>query len=182
MFEHRTWLPVPFALTLMAISVFRPPAGRTALSVTGAMLLLAGETIRLWAVRYIGVISRTRTDRLGPLVTTGPFAVLRNPLYLGNLLIWSGLAFWAGAPRMMMVVWLLFGLLYFFIVRWEVRLLEARHGETYGGYARRVRAWLPRVPPAAELLAAAPFGWRDALFSERGTLIAIVAMALLLSI
>ena len=54
--------------------------------------LAAGELLRLWAVHHIGVISRTRSDRLGPLVSTGPFALVRNPLYLGNIALWVGFA------------------------------------------------------------------------------------------
>ena len=58
----------------------------------GVALTAAGELIRLWGVRHIGAVSRTRSDRLGPLVDTGPFAVIRNPLYVGNILIWAGFA------------------------------------------------------------------------------------------
>ncbi len=56
----------------------------------------AGELLRLWAVRHIGVISRTRSDRLGPLISTGPFGWVRNPLYIGNLALWSGFTVSAG--------------------------------------------------------------------------------------
>jgi hypothetical protein len=44
-----------------------------------------------------------------------------------------------------------------------------------------VRGWVPRVPPGSELLAPPPFSWRETFFSERGTIIAIVVMAVLLS-
>ena len=64
----------------------------------GLTLVAVGESIRLWAVRHIGVISRTRSDRLGPLVANGPFRYLRNPLYLGNILLWLGFALSARLP------------------------------------------------------------------------------------
>lgn len=179
LFQRRTWLPLPFALALVALA--RPPAGRLLLA-AGITLVIAGEAIRLWAVRHIGVISRTRADRLGPLVTTGPFSIVRNPLYVGNLLLWSGMACWAGAPWMVAAAWLLFGPLYFFITRWEEQQLESRHGETFRAYARRVGAWTPRVPPADELRVSPPFSWRETVFSERGTLVAILVMGALLSL
>jgi protein-S-isoprenylcysteine O-methyltransferase Ste14 len=181
LFQRRTWLPLPLALALVALGATRPVSERLVVTAVGPALVVAGEAIRLWAVRHIGVISRTRADRLGPLVTTGPFAVLRNPLYVGNLLLWAGMACWAGVPWMAAVAWFFFGLIYSFIVRWESHLLEARHGGAYRAYASRVRAWRPRVPTAAELLAPAPVSWRDTLFSERGTLIAIAVMAALLT-
>jgi protein-S-isoprenylcysteine O-methyltransferase Ste14 len=181
MFRRRTWLPLPFALALVAVAMSGVTPNRAALSVA-PLILLAGEGIRLWAVRHIGVISRTRADRLGPLITTGPFAVVRNPLYVGNLLLWAGMACWVGAPWMALVAWALFGPLYFFITRWEETLLEERHGDAYRDYAGRVGGWLPRLPPVAALLTPPSFSWRETFFSERGTIIAIVVMALLLSL
>jgi protein-S-isoprenylcysteine O-methyltransferase Ste14 len=181
MFARRTWLPLPFAIALLVVAYFRAPSGRLVVW-AGPVLVFVGEGIRLWAVRHIGVISRTRADRLGPLVTTGPFSVVRNPLYVGNLFLWSGMACWTGAPWMVAAVWLLFGPLYFFITQWEAQQLELRHGDEFRAYARRVRAWLPRVPPAAELLASPPFSWRETFFSERGTIMAIALMSVLLSV
>jgi protein-S-isoprenylcysteine O-methyltransferase Ste14 len=142
---------------------------------------VAGEALRIWAVRHIGVISRTRADRSGPLVVSGPFAIVRNPLYVGNLLIWSGMACWAGARWALPVCWLIFVPYYVLISRWEEQLLTTRLGEPYRAYKRRVNAWLPRVPDSAEVFARASYSWRDTLFSERGTLVAIVVMATLLT-
>src|SRR3954470_18793655 len=81
LFRHRTSIPVPFALALLFLRVGEAPFSWTLVS-AGAVLTLAGEAVRLWAVHHIGTISRTRSDRLGPLVTTGPFGLMRNPLYL----------------------------------------------------------------------------------------------------
>ena len=136
--------------------------------------------IRLWAVRHIGVISRTRSDRLGPLVSTGPFAIVRNPLYLGNVAVWVGFALSARLAWMAPMFVVVLGLEYHAIVRWEERLLEERQGDEYRAYAARVSRWMPSFQaPAAD----APHGsvsWRDTLFSERGTLIAIAIGYLLL--
>ena len=132
-------------------------------------------------MRHIGVISRTRADRSGPLVVTGPFAIVRNPLYVGNLLIWSGMACWAGALWAVPLCWLIFVPYYVLISLWEEQLLETRLGEPYRAYQRRVHAWLPRVPTSADVFAPASHTWRDTLFSERGTLVAIVVMAAVLS-
>ncbi len=147
----------------------------------GPILTVAGEALRIWAVRHIGVISRTRADRSGPLVVTGPFAIVRNPLYVGNLLIWTGMACWAGAVWALPVCWLFFFPYYVLIGRWEEHLLETRLGAPYRAYQRRVNAWLPRVPVFADVFAPASHSWRETFFSERGTLIAIVVMAIALS-
>src|SRR5437899_8797405 len=78
LFRHRTSIPLPLALTLLLLPR-QELAHPRVVDAAGIALVTAGELIRLWAVRHIGVISRTRSDRLGPLVATGPFAVMRNP-------------------------------------------------------------------------------------------------------
>jgi hypothetical protein len=160
--------------------------------VPGVVLTGLGEALRLWAVRHIGVISRTRSTRLGPLVATGPFALLRNPLYVGNVLIWMGFTLTAGFAWLAPIVAVLLFAEYHAIVRWEETLLEARHGDAYRAYAARVPRWIPTSNRGErgqrreqDLSASSPssavaFSWADTLFSERGTLVAIAAGYLLL--
>jgi protein-S-isoprenylcysteine O-methyltransferase Ste14 len=145
-------------------------------------LVVSGELLRLWAVRHIGVVSRTRSDRLGPLVATGPFARLRNPLYLGNIALWVGFSASAGLVWLIAPIVLLLAFEYHAIVRWEERLLEGRLGEAYREYAARVPRWIPLASPVSlnPRVSSPKFSWRQTLFSERGTLMAIVAGYLLL--
>jgi len=177
LFRHRTVVPLPVALALLLVR-----AGEAAFSWTlvgaGVVLTLAGETLRLWAVHHIGAISRTRSGRLGPLVDSGPFAVTRNPLYVGNLMIWVGFALTARLVWLAPVVLALLAVEYHAIVVWEEQLLESRFGPAYQAYAARVPRWLPRAggpgqAGAAGKAGAERFSWRETLFSERGTLIAI---------
>ena len=141
--------------------------------------MAVGEVLRLQAVRHIGAVSRTRTDRLGPLVASGPFRWVRNPLYIGNIALWIGLTLTAGLPWLAAPVALLLALEYHAIVRWEEQLLAARLGEPYRRYVEMVPRWMPRQPSTAATTDA-PFTWRATLFSERGTLIAIGVAFLLL--
>jgi protein-S-isoprenylcysteine O-methyltransferase Ste14 len=155
----------------------------------GVAIVTLGEAVRLWGVRHIGAISRTRSDRLGPLVATGPFAFVRNPLYLGNIALWVGFALTARLAWMVPIVVVMLGFEYHAIVRWEEALLESRRGEEYRAYTARVPRWVPtttrrdrggqsdRVFSASS---AVRFSWRETFFSERGTLIAIAAGFLLL--
>jgi protein-S-isoprenylcysteine O-methyltransferase Ste14 len=148
----------------------------------GVALTFLGELLRLWAVHHIGVISRTRSDRLGPLVAAGPFAFVRNPLYLGNIALWAGFALAAQLVWLAPVIVALLGLEYHAIVRWEERLLEARLGDGYREYAARVPRWVPTFNRGSETIVSGmtPFSISETLFSERGTLLAIaVGFALL---
>jgi len=192
LFKHRTWLPLPLAAAILLIpsSGSASPAWFTA----GLALVAGGELLRIWGVGHIGVISRTRSDRLGPLIATGPFAYTRNPLYIGNIALWVGFALSAQLPWLAPLVAVVLAFEYHAIVRWEETLLESRLGAAYRDYAARVPRWLPFVystfaptrrhegtkPRTASDGTRAAFTWRETLFSERGTLIAIAAAYLLL--
>src|SRR6185436_17450626 len=125
LFRQRTWLPLPIVAALLLIPATAPSL---VVAAAGVATVAAGEALRLWSVRNIGVISRTRSDRLGPLVRTGPFGVVRNPLYIGNLLLWVGFAISAGLSWLVPVIVLVLGAEYHAIVRWEETHLETRLG------------------------------------------------------
>lgn len=179
LFRRRTAIPVPLALALLLLPAdSSAPVWQVPL---GAAIIAAAEALRLWAVRHIGVISRTRSERLGPLVSSGPFAFVRNPLYLANIALWIGFTVTARLVWLTPVILAVLWLEYHAIVRWEEELLNARRGEEYRAYAARVRRWLPVVSRQSPVASRqSTFSWRDTLFSERGTLIAIVVGYLLL--
>src|SRR5262249_11670887 len=181
-FRRRTWLPLPLVAALLLIP---PPidAPGASLWIIGALIVASGEAIRLWAVHHIGAISRTRSDRLGPLVSSGPFAFVRNPLYVGNILLWTGFAISAQLVWFAPIAIVLLALEYHAIVRWEEGLPAEGIGEPYVQYVAKVPRWLPSLssrPAPSASSAATAFSWRETLFSERGTMIAIgVGFALL---
>ena len=113
------------------------------------------------------------------LVASGPFALVRNPLYVGNIVLWSGFAIVARLVWMAPVIVALLGAEYYAIVRWEERLLETRLGDAYRAYAARVPRWLPTFTTSSDHFEGT-CSWRETLFSERGTLIAIAGGYLLL--
>jgi protein-S-isoprenylcysteine O-methyltransferase Ste14 len=173
LFRRRTWLPLPLALAILLVPGVTTAPGRIW---SGLAIVAAGEALRLWAVRHIGVVSRTRIDRSGPLVASGPFAHVRNPLYLGNIALWLGFATVAGSPwPMLPAIALFLGVEYHAIVRWEETLLDARLGQSYRDYRSRVPRWLPTPSPGSFDRPGQGFSWRETLFSERGTLVAIAA-------
>jgi protein-S-isoprenylcysteine O-methyltransferase Ste14 len=174
LFARRTLLPLPIVAALLLLPA--QPSASAALRWLGVVVVAGAELLRLRAVRQIGVISRTRSDRLGALVDGGPFAFVRNPLYIGNIALWAGFTLTAGLSGLVPVVVAALALAYHAIVRWEEDLLETRLGDAYRRYARAVPRWLPRVGRAPHRTGGGPpFPWRDTFFSERGTLLAIAA-------
>jgi protein-S-isoprenylcysteine O-methyltransferase Ste14 len=194
LFRHRTALPLPVAIAILTLRIGEAPPS-AGLVATGIFVTILGEVIRLWGVHHIGAISRTRSDRLGPLVASGPFARLRNPLYIGNIALWAGFALTARLVWLAPVIIVLLGLEYHAIVRWEEGLLESRLGDAYRAYAACVPRWMPRwnrgergerralennLSANSASSAVKPYSLRATLFSERGTLLAIAAGYLLL--
>ena len=106
-FKYRSYTPIPLVLVLLYFSNPFQPA-----IYFGIGLLAVGESIRIWAVRYAG--GRTRTRKVGApkLVTSGPFAYVRNPLYLGNMLMYLGIVLIAGGTIYVVAVFINFTFLY----------------------------------------------------------------------
>lgn len=165
LFRNRGWLPVPLLLAMLSM--------KPRFWLPGAMVLGTGEFLRLWAVGHIGRKSRTRGEDVGDLASTGPYARLRNPLYLGNLLIFTGLGIilWPWA----LVVLPLMGLYYDRIVAWEEENLRRHLGQPYQDYLLRVPRW------GWGKTQAVPGSWNgaEALRSERSTLLALFVVLLL---
>jgi protein-S-isoprenylcysteine O-methyltransferase Ste14 len=195
LFRRRTALPLPVAAAILTLRIGQAPPSSTLIA-AGIVITALGEAVRLWGVRHIGAVSRTRSDRLGPLVTTGPFAHVRNPLYLGNIALWIGFALTAQLVWLAAVAAVLLALEYHAIVRWEERLLEARVGDAYREYLSRVPRWVPRTADSGRTglqrgqdpsptferaaISSESFSWRQTLFSERVTFVAIAVGYLLL--
>lgn len=168
-------------MPLLAIGLLLGNPGVGSIAV-GFVLSCIGETIRAWSVAHIGSRSRTRSDGVGPLVTAGPFARSRNPIYVGNLLVGAGMVWAASVPLLLVIYVLLFYVQYSFIVVWEESRLLAEHGEVYSRYRRSVPRWYPRPwshpPSGSQPSTPTPprFAARPVLRSERGTLLVMAGV------
>jgi len=122
---------------------------------TGLPLAFLGEAVRMWAVGYSGVTTRGDAVTAPRLVTAGPYAYVRTPLSLGNLLTAAGFA-WAftganrPATRGVLVAGALTAMLgvYAIIVPHEEEYLRATFGAAFDDYVARVPRIVPLVEPA----------------------------------
>ena len=114
------------------------------LFVLGWLMIAAFVALNISAIRAMRRAGTTvRPDRgTDHLVTDGPFSFTRNPLYVAGTMLVLGIGLVSG------IVWfLLLAILAAFMVQKlaiepEERHLQARFGETYLDYARRVRRWI----------------------------------------
>jgi len=162
----------------------RPNAASIAI---GVPLAVAGELVRCWAVGYSGVTTRHDVVTAPELVTAGPYAHVRNPLYLGNFVTAAGFAIAftgansSGARAALIAVALGAMLaLYAVIVPHEEAFLRAQFGEAFERYCARV----PRLVPQRKSYFEAQGHWRSqaVLAAESKTFLLFGAMLLVLGL
>jgi protein-S-isoprenylcysteine O-methyltransferase Ste14 len=172
LFQYRSYTPIPFLIIMV---IFAHPTFMSL--VLGFCLVLFGEFLRLWGVSIVG--SETRTT--GPvggtyLVTRGPFSYVRNPLYLGNMILYFGAGVMSNAlfPWLAIIALFYFGWQYSQIVSLEEEHLAPKFGEEYQRYCQSVPRFIPtfaKYPggnnPQPEL------DWMSGIVSEKRTLQAI---------
>jgi protein-S-isoprenylcysteine O-methyltransferase Ste14 len=126
------WLrPLPFAVGI-------------GYDILGVLLIVVPIAIAIWA-RNLFIRAGTNVEPYKPttvIVDKGPFAYSRNPLYICLFALYFGIALVIGNGWLLpLAVPLFFIMLYGVILR-EERYLEAKFGESYLSYKRRVRRWL----------------------------------------
>jgi protein-S-isoprenylcysteine O-methyltransferase Ste14 len=178
LFQHRWAVPIPFILT---VAIFNAPTYpyKSMFDVLSDLLGLAviasGLVLRAWAVGYAGSHTRSYRLRSPRLIMTGPYAYVRNPIYLGNFVIGLGVVIMTESWVAFIVFLGVFGVEYGAIVRVEEHFLAAAFGDRYEEYRNRIPRWLPRLSPAPTAEPAA-FSWRP-LRKERSAVLSAVAMA-----
>ena len=170
LFRYRGFLPVPFLLIPLFVSGEQTRTGW----IVAAAFILVGEMFRLAGVSAAGTVTRRRSRDVQRLVTYGIFSWMRNPLYVGNLLIWLGFVIGSGVLWFLPVALLLFAIEYSLIVRYEEGVLESIFGQEYVAYKGRTRRWIPR-PPAEK--SSGPHDFGEALRSEVSTFAQYAALA-----
>ncbi|MEP6617809.1 MAG: isoprenylcysteine carboxylmethyltransferase family protein [bacterium] len=169
LFRHRGWLPVPFLL----VPLVTRGSSDVMLWAVGAVLIVIGEAIRLAGVSAAGTVTRRRSRTVQRLVTYGIFTWMRNPLYVGNFLIWMGFTVISGVLWFLPMAIVLFGVEYTLIVRYEEGVLESIFGPEYLAYKARTPRWLPRPPTTPE---SGEHHWGEAWRSEISTFLQYVVI------
>ena len=181
LFRHRNVLfPSAIALTFVpGPDVFGAPLFAAAL---GAVFALAGQAVRALTIGLDYIVRGGRGGRAyaDRLVTGGIFAHCRNPMYLGNLLIITGLAVAADNWVALVVAPALFLLAYHCIIRAEEDYLLTKFDGEYLRYCERTPRLAFRLEGLGETVRAMPFRWRRLVVKEYGTPVAwITGLALL---
>jgi protein-S-isoprenylcysteine O-methyltransferase Ste14 len=106
-----------------------------------------GLALRAWASGCAGGHTRSAEIEAPQLVTDGPFAYMRNPIYVGTILLGFGMAALIGDPLAFLLAAIAFFVLYMAIVPAEEEFLGRQFGAAYAHYRAEVPRFLPRLQP-----------------------------------
>lgn len=162
LFRNRSWLPVLF----IGVPLLVPGRMSAGAWIVGAIVVVAGEWVRLAGVAAAGTVTRRRSRAVQRLVTYGVFGWVRNPLYVGNFLIWMGFTIISGVYWFLPLAIVIFAIEYSLIVRYEEGVLESIFGDEYLAYKHRTPRWIPRPPGGDE---EGEHHWAEAWRSEIST-------------
>ena len=183
-FKHRNHIVPVFLVLVFAIfpppdAYFGHPDWVAIVATAGYVLVAAGLLLRA-AVIGFAYIKRGGLNKevyADTLVTAGFFAVCRNPLYVGNMLVYSGVFLRKGGLVVIIGGPLLFFFLYSAIIAAEEYFLRAKFGPEYEAYCRRAPRWGIRVSRLGAALEGMNFRWRRVI-SKDYTTFANAALAL----
>ena len=131
----------------------------------GMSVILLGFLIRLWATKHIGRRMPWMKKKGKKLIKTGPYAMVRNPLYIGNIIIAAGLSLLSELIWVVPLIILYFFTLYHLVALYEEKKLLERWGEEFSAYLSKVPRWIPNLKNL-KLAKSGGFKWWDAIRSE----------------
>ena len=117
-------------------------------SCAGLFPLVAGVGIVLWCIWDFAVVGRGTLAPVDPpkqLVVRGPYRFVRNPMYVGVVLILLSEAALFESVVMLGYSVVFFLAVHCFVVLYEEPTLRRRFGDSYEAYRLHVRRWWPRV-------------------------------------
>ena len=148
------WLIFPvtilfFVPALVNYATHHPCVWNGGLGWLGAWFILNGVGLAAWCVNLLNVEGQGTPLPLDPptrFVATGPYRYVRNPMFLGALLILCGEAMlYRSVPLVLYAIGMAM-LAALFVRCWEEPDLARRFGESYRQYQRQVPRWIPRPP------------------------------------
>ncbi len=149
----------------------------------GIALVLLGEALRLWANGYVGHVKVNvaqpwrNAPKIGYLITAGPYAYVRHPLYLGTFLIGAGFCVAVSSILLGLVALMFFLIVYQEKARDEERLIRGEWGADYVSYQQAVPPWLPTFRRYAQR--DGQWSWQGIRASKELKTVAWVIVALL---
>lgn len=138
----------------------------------GLCTTLCGEMIRATTIglAYIARGGKDRKVYADGLVVEGIFAHCRNPLYVGNILMLTGMGFLVNSLIYIAVFIPFFLFIYTAIVAAEENFLSGKFGSDFDLYRQKVHRWVPRLSGISTTFGTMQFNWKRWILKEYNTL------------
>lgn len=107
----------------------------------GAIIFASGMALRVWAQMHLHYRLRVRKT----LTTTGPYSMVRNPIYIANTLIMAGICVMSELLWFLPITVMWCAVVYSLVVRYEEHHLSEKYGVPYAEYRASVPRWFPRL-------------------------------------
>jgi protein-S-isoprenylcysteine O-methyltransferase Ste14 len=170
LFRYRNSLfPLTCALLLLpGTKLFERPLLAAGI---GAVIALAGQIVRVVTIGLTYIVRGGRGGQVyaEDLVTEGVYALCRNPMYVGNVLLVVGIAVASNSVITLFCALPLVLFAYSAIVAAEEHYLRRKFGTGFETYCRDVPRWLPRLSALRQAFASGTFHWRRVIVKEYGT-------------
>ncbi len=137
----------PFFIFFKPAQVVNPQGNLLGFMEIFALVMVFSGLAFRWATIGWAYIKRGGLNKevyANTLVTEGYFGLCRNPLYVGNMLIYSGLFLFHGNPFVVVLGIGLYGFIYQSIIAAEEHFLKQKFGAEYDAYCQNVPRWIPR--------------------------------------
>ncbi|MGD2086995.1 MAG: isoprenylcysteine carboxylmethyltransferase family protein [Candidatus Aminicenantes bacterium] len=180
LFKWRSFTPIP--LIALVFIIFKPvnlQEKNILINLSGIIISFLGETIRIFAVGYsfTGTSGRETFLRADALNTTGIYSIVRNPLYIGNFLMFTGIVIVFSNVFAVLVFVVFLILQYYFIILSEESFLKEKYAEPYESYCSQVRCILPTFKNYKGNQN--PFSLKKVIFKENDSIFNMLMMFLL---
>lgn len=132
---------------LLSRSGFAPPASIGLPEVAAMLVAICGGVLGLWCVGSFALIGGGTPAPFDPprrLVVRGPYAVVRNPMYIGAVLALVGASLFLRSLALLAYAVFLLAAAHLFVVLYEEPTLRRTFGAEYDAYCRQVGRWWPR--------------------------------------
>ena len=137
----------------------------------GFIITLLGGGLRLFTIGFDYIIRGGKDGKVyaSNLVTGGLYAHVRNPMYLGNVLLALGIGLYGSSPIVLVTVLPFFVFFYYALMANEENFLREKFGQEYVDFCNRVNRLWPSFKNIGRTLSGFTFNWRRSAIKDSGT-------------
>ncbi len=186
MFHHRNRIFPLFMVVGVVLARPTFPGGSYTkdawLDAAGLLVCMIGQALRVVTIGFEYIKRGGKNEQIwaDKLVQGGMFAHSRNPLYLGNILMFFGLVMILNSPLAYAIGYPAVVFTYYCIIMAEEQFLRGKFGAAYDDYCRRVNRLWPDLRGFSNSVKDMKFNWSRVIVKEYSTTFAWMISAVLL--